>query len=43
MECKLKNKGCQADYDGSSITLVTASISFSTTEIPDGQIIDVCI
>ena len=43
LECSLKNKGCLTDYDGSSLTLVTSTISFVTTENEVGQVSDVCV
>ena len=43
MDCNFKNKGCQADYDGSSLILVTETISFATTENEGGQVLDICV
>ena len=43
MKFSLKNKGCQGDYDGSSLSLVNSAISFATTEKEGGQVSDVCV
>ena len=43
MKCYLKNKGCQDEYDGSSLILFNSIISFATTEKEEGQVSDVCV
>ena len=43
MKCVVKNKGCQADYDGTNLSqTVDLKISFATTKNIEGQVSEVC-
>ena len=43
MTCITKNKGCQAVYDGTSLSLDNQKLSFARTDVLDGQVFIICV